>query len=108
MYRPSVALPSHYSLKHKKSINIPNKNLSQDTGHLLINPLLGTRQLDIHITVDAHETALVFCLAPFETDNDFFVDPVSRISTPLRIINTQFAISRPWSLVKRRRTGFAA
>ena len=56
--------------------NIPNQHLSQHAGHLLINPLLCARQLDVHVTIDAHETAFVFGLAPFETDNDLFVDSI--------------------------------
>lgn len=56
--------------------NIPYQNLTQDTRHLLINILLRARQLDIHIAVDANKSTLVFGLAPFETDDDFFVDPI--------------------------------
>lgn len=57
---------------------VPYEHLSQHTRHLLINPLLRARKLDIHVAIDAHETALVFCLAPFETDYYVFVYPIPR------------------------------
>jgi hypothetical protein len=57
--------------------NAPYQNLAENTRHLLINPLLCTRQLNVHVAVDAYETTLVLCLAPFETDNDFLVDPMT-------------------------------
>lgn len=57
-------------------MNAPNQNLSQNTRHLLVDPLLRARQLDVHIAVDADESAFVLGLAPFETDDDFFIDSV--------------------------------
>jgi len=60
----------------KRMHNLPNQDLSQNTCHLLIDPLLGARQLNVHVTINADETAFVLCLAPFETNDDFFVDTV--------------------------------
>jgi hypothetical protein len=41
----------------------------------MINVFHRTAELDVHVTVDANQAAFVFCLAPFETDDDFFIDP---------------------------------
>jgi hypothetical protein len=46
----------------------------------MINVLNRTAELDIHVTVDADQAAFVLCLAPFETDDDFFVDSMTRRS----------------------------
>jgi hypothetical protein len=56
--------------------NIPNQNLPQRARHLLINPLLCARKLNVHVAVDAYETALVLGLAPFKTDDDLFIDTI--------------------------------
>jgi hypothetical protein len=53
---------------------IPDQDLSQITRLLLINPLLGIRKLNVHITIDANQTALVLGLTPLQADYDFFVD----------------------------------
>lgn len=42
----------------------------------MINELYRAAELNVHITVDADQAAFVFRLAPFETDDDFFIDPV--------------------------------
>ena len=79
--RPSLCTAtSSAPQKAKRNADIPYQHLSQNTCHLLINPLLRARQLDVHITVNANETAFVFCLTPFETDDDFFIDPIHLVS----------------------------
>ncbi len=54
--------------------NEPYQHLTEDTRHLLINPFLCARQLNVHVAIDAHETTLILCLTPFETDDDLLVD----------------------------------
>ncbi len=58
-------------------MNPPNKYLSQTPRALPINKLLRASQLNIHIRVHAHEPAFVLGLAPFQTDQDGFVDSVA-------------------------------
>lgn len=41
----------------------------------MINKFYRAAELDIHIAVDADETASVLCLAPFEANDDFLIDP---------------------------------
>lgn len=42
----------------------------------MINVLHRATKLNIHIAVDANQSAFVLRLAPFETDDDFFVDSI--------------------------------
>ena len=56
------------------SHSLPYQDLSQSTRALAINELLGIRKLDIHVRIDADQAAVVFGLAPFETDYDWLVD----------------------------------
>jgi len=58
---------------YPKNIVAPNQNLSQRRRLLLINPLAGAGQLDIHVAIDGYEGAAVLGLAPFEADDDFLV-----------------------------------
>ncbi len=69
-----LALDEHHHLEGSVLQNEPYQHLTEDTCHLLINPLLRARQLNVHVAIDAHETALVLCLTPFETNNDLLVD----------------------------------
>jgi hypothetical protein len=64
--------PDHLSLKAK----IPYENLPQCPRLLMINVLDRAAELNVHVTIDADQAAFVLCLAPFETDDDFFVDSV--------------------------------
>jgi hypothetical protein len=78
--RPVLLRPASYDPSIRQKIvskNVPYQNLAENTRHLLVNPLLCARQLNVHVAVDAHKTTLVLCLAPFETDNDLFVDPIT-------------------------------
>lgn len=75
-YNLSLAHAIQISASLAIAQKIPYQHLPQSPRLLMINELHCTAELNIHITVDANETAFVFGLAPFETDNDFFVDPV--------------------------------
>jgi hypothetical protein len=58
--------------------SLPDQNLTQRSGHLLVNVLLSSRQLNVHVAVDADETAFVFGLAPLQAYNNFLVDTILR------------------------------
>lgn len=68
-----LALDEHHHLEGPVLQNEPYQHLAENTRHLLINPFLCARQLNVHVAIDAHETTLVLCLTPFETDNDLLV-----------------------------------
>lgn len=72
---PSAPLPPPPYPQSKKS-HIPNQHLPQRARALTIHKLLRARQLDIHIAVHTDQTAFVFRLAPFQADDDGFVDTV--------------------------------
>jgi hypothetical protein len=40
----------------------------------MVDKLYRAAELDVHVAVDADEAAFVLGLAPFEADDDFFVD----------------------------------
>jgi len=42
----------------------------------MINVFDRAAELNVHVTIDADQAAFVLCLAPFETDDDFFVDSI--------------------------------
>ena len=85
--RQRLGPDEHHHLQDPVSENEPYQHLSENTRHLLINPLLCARQLNVHVAVNAHETSLVFGLAPFESDYDFFVNPITcHKSAQVRII----------------------
>ena len=44
----------------------------------MINILHRATELDVHVTVDADQATFVLGLAPFETDDNFFVDSVMK------------------------------
>ena len=45
---------------------------------MLIDPLLRTRQLNVHVAINADQAAFIFGLAPFKSDDNLFVDPVRK------------------------------
>lgn len=53
--------------------SLPDQNLSQCAAVLSIDKLHCPIQLNIHVRVHADESTLVFCLAPFQPDYDFFI-----------------------------------
>jgi hypothetical protein len=82
-----------YSIQQSSAFeSVPYQNLTERTRHLLINPLLCAGQLNVHVAVDAHETTLVLGLAPFETDNNFLVDPVMLPSQQDLMLRTMNAV----------------
>jgi hypothetical protein len=66
--------PDEHHLEGPVLQNEPYQHLAENTRHLLINPLLCARQLNVHVAIDAHETTLVLCLTPFETDYNLLID----------------------------------
>jgi hypothetical protein len=58
------------------ALKIPYQHLSQCPCLLMINEFHRATELNVHITVDADQTAFILGLAPFEADNDFFINPV--------------------------------
>ena len=66
--------------------------------------------MDIHVTIDANKTAFVLGLAPFETYDDFFVDPIIPRSAHSPAINTiTIVMAVTWGREDGGgRTGFAA
>jgi hypothetical protein len=62
--------------KRELQQHIPNQHLPQLAVTLTIDKLLRPAQLDVHVRVDADQPPFVFRLAPFEPDEDLFVDAV--------------------------------
>lgn len=58
------------------SCNAPYQHLSQRPCILPINVLLRIRQLYVHVGIYTDESSVVLCLAPFEADDDWLVDPM--------------------------------
>lgn len=55
--------------------SLPDQNLTQRAGQLLVDVFLGVAELEVHVRVDADESALVFRLAPLESNKHVLVDP---------------------------------
>lgn len=89
-----LALDEHHHLEGSVLQNEPYQHLTEDTRHLLINPLLCARQLNVHVAIDAHETTLVLCLTPFETDNDLLVDSVIVLCKQASALRSMTAVKR--------------
>lgn len=85
----------------REEMLLPNQNLSQYAGHLLINPLLRTRKLNVHVTVDANQPTLVFSLAPFQSDDDLLVNStrdISNVSRSQWLVGSCEGTYKPWSI----------
>ena len=71
-------LNSQQTLAAVKLPSLPYQNLPQGACALAINELLRIRKLNVHVRVDAYQPTVIFSLAPFETDDDRFVDTVNK------------------------------
>lgn len=85
IYRPLLDTGTSQLWRCAKA-HIPDQNLAQLTRHLLINVLLGSRQLDIHVAVDADQSALVLCLTPLQAHRDLLIDPNHAVSKYTRAL----------------------
>jgi hypothetical protein len=78
IFKPQLVLHPIFHrniLANPKDIVTPYKHLSQHPLILSILPFLRVGELEVHVTVDSVETAVVF-LAPFEFDDDVFTRQV--------------------------------
>lgn len=66
---------------------VPDQDLAQNSSHLLVDILLGSTKLDVHVAVDADQLALVLGLAPLESDNDVLVDAATEVSILSRCVS---------------------
>jgi len=63
-----------FGCRYPKNIVASDQDLTQRPRVFPVDVFLCVGELNIHVRVDANKSTFVFCLSPFQADDNFFVD----------------------------------